>query len=247
MNRDQMQQGIILAVSGKLGSGKDTIASLVMAEMDSRSITQVSFAGALRCEVNQIIEIISQSQNLSSARVEVANSLLAENVAEVVEARAPATLRHGAALYPLVKDGVVSSSDQRHPSVRLVLQLWGTEVRRTQNPDYWVDLALKKIRAAVENNTNVVITDARYENEIQALQKHGAMILRLDISPEVQAQRILLRDGHPPLLSAISHKSELSLDDWSFPARVNVDRLSVAEVVHESLRVLGKRRILLNF
>lgn len=236
MNRDQMQQGIILAVSGKLGSGKDTIASLVMAEMDSRSITQVSFAGALRCEVNQIIEIISQSQNLSSARVEVANSLLAENVAEVVEA-----------LYPLVKDGVVSSSDQRHPSVRLVLQLWGTEVRRTQNPDYWVDLALKKIRAAVENNTNVVITDARYENEIQALQKHGAMILRLDISPEVQAQRILLRDGHPPLLSAISHKSELSLDDWSFPARVNVDRLSVAEVVHESLRVLGKRRILLNF
>lgn len=231
-----MQQGIILAVSGKLGSGKDTIASLVMAEMDSRSITQVSFAGALRCEVNQIIEIISQSQNLSSARVEVANSLLAENVAEVVEA-----------LYPLVKDGVVSSSDQRHPSVRLVLQLWGTEVRRTQNPDYWVDLALKKIRAAVENNTNVVITDARYENEIQALQKHGAMILRLDISPEVQAQRILLRDGHPPLLSAISHKSELSLDDWSFPARVNVDRLSVAEVVHESLRVLGKRRILLNF
>ena len=93
MNRDQMQQGIILAVSGKLGSGKDTIASLVMAEMDSRSITQVSFAGALRCEVNQIIEIISQSQNLSSARVEVANSLLAENVAEVVEARAPATLR----------------------------------------------------------------------------------------------------------------------------------------------------------
>lgn len=236
MNRDQMQQGIILAVSGKLGSGKDTIAPLVMAEMDSRSITQVSFAGALRCEVNQIIEIISQSQNLSSARVEVANSLLAENVAEVVEA-----------LYPLVKDGVVSSSDQRHPSVRLVLQLWGTEVRRTQNPDYWVDLALKKIRAAVENNTNVVVTDARYENEIQALQKHGAMILRLDISPEVQAQRILLRDGHPPLLSAISHKSELSLDDWSFPARVNVDRLSVAEVVHESLRVLGKRRILLNF
>lgn len=236
MNRDQMQQGIILAVSGKLGSGKDTIASLVMAEMDSRPITQVSFAGALRCEVNQIIEIISQSQTLSSARVEVANSLLAENVVEVVEA-----------LYPLVKDGVVSSSDQRHPSVRLVLQLWGTEVRRTQNPDYWVDLALKKIRAAVENNTNVVITDARYENEIQALQKHGAMILRLDISPEVQAQRILLRDGHPPLLSAISHKSELSLDDWSFPARVNVDRLSVAEVVHESLRVLGKRRILLNF
>lgn len=47
------------------------------------------------------------------------------------------------------------------PELRKLLQLWGTEFRRSQNPDYWVD----KVILASAKSTDFVLDDPRFENE----------------------------------------------------------------------------------
>jgi PAS domain-containing protein len=60
---------------------------------------------------------------------------------------------------------------------RWVLQYWGTEVcREGFNPDIWVaSLEYRLLHA----NYNIVITDCRFKNEIEAIRKTGGTIWRI--------------------------------------------------------------------
>lgn len=65
---------------------------------------------------------------------------------------------------------------------RLVLQRWGTEVaRRAWHDDTWI--------ASLENRLNqaqndIVITDVRFPNEIQAVRNAGGVVIRVVRGPE---------------------------------------------------------------
>lgn len=61
--------------------------------------------------------------------------------------------------------------------VRTLLREYGTEVRRTDDPDYWIkawDRALYGYRDA-----RVCVPDVRYENEWQAMSKYGARLVEI--------------------------------------------------------------------
>lgn len=54
------------------------------------------------------------------------------------------------------------------PTMRRILQLWGTEYRRTQNANYWIDTLADAIRCQL-----VAISDVRFPEEVQWVRRHG--------------------------------------------------------------------------
>ena len=95
------------------------------------------------------------------------------------------------------------------PAKRVAYQLLGQTVRSV-DPGYWV-------RAAVEGvdweREFPVFTDVRMPNEVEALYDAGAPVVYLRVSPEVQRERLLARDGSLPSADALAHETETALDE----------------------------------
>lgn len=89
------------------------------------------------------------------------------------------------------------------PEIRRLLQRLGTEAgRQTLWDSIWVDAAF----AGLDEDAKVVVTDARFPNEAEAITERGGQMWRI------------VREGVGPNLSAdgTAHASETSLDDWEF-------------------------------
>lgn len=69
-----------------------------------------------------------------------------------------------------------SKPDYVSLTYRQLLQLWGTEYRRKQDPDYWVKRLEKKLRGL----ERVVIDDVRFPNEVEMVQRLGGRVIRID-------------------------------------------------------------------
>ena len=106
----------------------------------------------------------------------------------------PETLREMVHAVALVSDGewtVDRLFAEKPPIARALLQNYGTDVRRADDPEYWVDLW--RNFALVPDNKNIVVDDVRFENEAQAIRDMGGCLIRImKNSPVVTEQ-----DNHP--------------------------------------------------
>jgi hypothetical protein len=64
--------------------------------------------------------------------------------------------------------------------MRRILQLWGTEFRRTEDPEYWV----KKVMTGIETCGPMVFSDVRFPNEAEAIRNRGGEIWKV-VRPSV--------------------------------------------------------------
>lgn len=85
-------------------------------------------------------------------------------------------------------------------TVRRILQWWGTEYRRNEDPDYWTKAWSRKIEQFDLGRTHVLIDDVRFMNELNAIKAHGGLIVKI------------VRPGFD---GANNHASETSLDDYA--------------------------------
>lgn len=89
-------------------------------------------------------------------------------------------------------------------SVRRLLQWWGTEYRRAENKNYWVNLAEgAAVRTASQGGTPV-FTDVRFPNEAEMIRDNGGIIVRVT-APLLTRERRL--GTLPP-----EHASEVEMD-----------------------------------
>jgi hypothetical protein len=99
-----------------------------------------------------------------------------------------------------------------------LLQFWGTEYRRSQDPEYWV----KKWKAGIDPKANIVLTtDMRFWNEAWAIKNAGGFTVRVNR---------LNADGTPfvdPSRDA-NHPSETQLDGYNFDYQLTVKTGDVA-------------------
>ena len=80
------------------------------------------------------------------------------------------------------RDGWWSERLGREITPRLMLQLWGTEVcRQGFHDDIWIASLENKIR---QSEDDVVISDCRFPNEIQAIRNAGGIVVRVIRGPE---------------------------------------------------------------
>ena len=95
----------------------------------------------------------------------------------------------------------------KHPKL---LQYWGTNYRRAQDPDYWT----KKLFASIPNNIQIaLITDVRFPNEAQGIKERDGYL--------VNVQRIN-EDGFQYVAPdrPADHPSETALDSWNWDAYI---------------------------
>tara|TARA_B110000495_G_C22602700_1_gene360298 strand:- start:10 stop:525 length:516 start_codon:yes stop_codon:yes gene_type:complete len=103
-----------------------------------------------------------------------------------------------------VKDVASDLFDMKEKDRSLLISI-GTKMREIDS-EVWVNYIMKK----VNYKDFCIIDDLRYQNEYEACFKNGFVFIKLDISPELQKERIirLYPTTYEDHLKNIDHQSE---------------------------------------
>jgi hypothetical protein len=139
---------MIVAFSGLKGSGKDTAASVLVAEY---GFTKIAFADAVRQMALIIDPKIPFNHSWGS---------------DVVN------------LSQLVAQFGWDKIKREVPEVRRLLQVIGTDaVRLLVGENVWVDILARRYPDIADENSRYVITDCRFDNEVQFVRdRHGLLV-----------------------------------------------------------------------
>ena len=66
---------------------------------------------------------------------------------------------------------------------------WLGSTMRQRNPDVWINKLSTMIQITKDPIPNLVVTDVRYPNEVQALKKLGFTIVKVQVPVEVSVER----------------------------------------------------------
>lgn len=112
---------------------------------------------------------------------------------------------------------------------REILQFIGTDCYRKISNDYWIDKVMSYIGA--EELHNVIITDARFPNEISKPKELGAFHIRIS------------RDN-PDGIHGVTHLSETALDECDNIDFVVNNNKTIADLEIEAQRIIDEIKIL---
>lgn len=194
-----------LVVSGRLASGKDTVAAAVMTDLGHTDSVQVSFATALRDEMAVLLDAVRSCTDIEGAVLAVARV----GSVPTDTARPTATL-----LWQAVSQDPAITPWTRTREMRLALQDWGTDVRRAADPHHWVKLGARRTLEAISTGRAVHITDARFANEVQIARSLGFHAVRLEVDLDVRSRRLWDRDGLTIDPTSENHPSEAELETY---------------------------------
>lgn len=159
-----MQIPMIVSLSGQKESGKNTVADILTARYGYH---QIAWADALREEVVNALNLTIKDQDLNYDFPDLPEFIkiaLSDTLIEVYD------INEG---FPFYLPGYVYSKPTP-PKLRKLLQLWGTNYRRNQDPTYW----LKKMRFVP--GVKYVITDTRFQNEVDLAKLFGAYAIKIN-------------------------------------------------------------------
>lgn len=253
-----------IGLAGSMGAGKDTTAAALAYVLrhpsvahvaGGRAARRVAFADVLKREAyRQALAV----KSILALRSGVESALDVERAIVEDEALCWAFMPAGAplpgglvSLYCQIvadaeREGDAGAWDEdafiavKTPAKRVAYQLLGQTVRSV-DPGYWV-------RAAVEGvdweREFPIFTDVRMPNEVEALYDAGAPVVYLRVSPEVQRERLLTRDGSLPSADALAHETETALDEAVQCGAVPVVDASQGSAHRVALRALKMARAL---
>ena len=183
-----------IVIAGKMGYGKDYVGNLI--KNNFSNIEKISFADALKEEVEHIINLTRNNSSLEHIAYEM-------NVSK--DEIKPLYIAMIA-----FKDINELTVKKKNSTIRFMLQYWGTDVRRKNNENYWVQKTVDKILEINKLGNVALITDGRFPNELKGVFKLNGITIQLDISKEKQIENLLNRDGILPNKEAFNHPSETS-------------------------------------
>lgn len=75
--------------------------------------------------------------------------------------------------------------------IRRLLQWWGTDYRRAEDPDYWVKKGVERLRDYEGIGIELaIVTDVRFENEAKAIRALGGIVVEVVATDSIRAQRL---------------------------------------------------------
>ncbi|MFE4610007.1 hypothetical protein ACFRK5_16910 [Streptomyces niveus] len=187
-----------VALMGQAGSGKDSAAARLVS---AYQFVRVAFADPLKESAMRLDPIVGAEGTSYGA--------LPIRLSDVVK-------RYG-----------WDRAKNSYPEVRRTLQHLGETVR-TDDPDFWLRIALDKIGTADRWSLPVVVSDVRYANEADALRAAGALMVRVE------------RPGATAGGEAARHVSELDLD--AYPADVTIPNAGSLGDLYALVDTLAVRR-----
>lgn len=201
-----------LVISGRLASGKDTVAEAAMHLLGCSDAVRVSFATAIRKEVDTLLDM-TRGRELHHVEHVVCDTVGYSN---------QATAHVAALITEVITNDPHAHSYQRTAPMRTLLQLWGTDIRRAYDSSYWTKQGVRQIAEHLADGRGVYVTDARFVNEVELAQRLGCVAVRLDVDHQVRAERLFRRDGLALDPAAENHPSERELEAFNrFDLRVD--------------------------
>jgi len=185
---------MIIGFAGKAGSGKTTAARHLATLLD-RPTRVIPMAQVLRDEVEAFLRQVGADAQVP---------LLYGNQDDKVTVFS-IDQRRALDACPRWDDFIaVNREIQTEPgrtalSVRRILQWWGTEYRRAQDPDYWTKAWQRKVASLDLAREHVLVDDVRFANELATLKSFAGRFVKI------------IRPGFD---GAGNHASETSLDDF---------------------------------
>jgi len=186
---------MIIGFAGKAASGKTTAARHLQALLGEK-IQVLPMASMLRLEVEAFLRQVGATDQVALLYGDQQDKL---THFEIDENRARQEC-------PAWNGFVAENHDiQQRPgmstlSVRRILQWWGTEYRRAQDPDYWTKAWEAALEELKDRNVHILVDDVRFHNEVDAVQRNGGVLIRVE---------------RPGFNGANDHSSENSLDDFT--------------------------------
>jgi len=100
---------------------------------------------------------------------------------------------------------------------RSILQQLGTKMREIDE-NVWVNYVINRIKSISEYSTCLhVISDVRFENEVESVISSGGIVIYLDVDSETRRERCSIREsrviGIDEWTKASAHISETCIDD----------------------------------
>ncbi len=185
---------MIIGFAGKAASGKTTAAKHLL-EQSSAHIAILPMAVVLREEVENFIRQVGgdvytplvYGDQDDKVRVFYVNEDRALEYCPVW------------ADFVAVNHDIQDQPGQFAVTVRRILQWWGTEYRRAQDPDYWTKVWERKLQEYDLTDIHILVDDVRFVNELDVIKKQGGMFIKIE---------------RPGFNGANNHSSESSLDHY---------------------------------
>lgn len=216
-----MNKSLIIGISGKLGSGKDTLGAFIekTAREQNFIVYRRGFGDALKEEVAEFLTRYSYTEIMDFLDTHCKNDDLFDEITEQTFAAPP----RGWWQELRAKFGQTYTWDYRGLDAALIeaqmhnrmykeryralMQWWGTEYRREQfDQNYWLRRLEEYIESRMHRHAHLdrsllfYVPDVRYINEVEFVQKHlEGYVIRI------------IRPGHEP---TTSHKSEHALNNY---------------------------------
>jgi hypothetical protein len=142
----------IIAICGKAGSGKDTIANYLI---NNHNFKKESFAASLKDAVSAVFDwnrhLLEGDTTASREWRESINQWWADRL------------------------------NIPHLTPRWVLQNWGTEVLRTGfHDDLWIASLEHRLSFSNQISNNIVISDCRFPNEFAMIKKLNGIVIKVE-------------------------------------------------------------------
>ncbi len=204
---------LILGLGNKARHGKDSFASAInghfatlhatagkhgLANYKPVVIQHLAFADALYREVNQWLTTDS-GKRWASGENRVTFNAQVNPLVPIPDWVQPDPKAEVSARAPFGK----------HPKL---LQWWGTEYRRTQDPEYWT----RQWKVAINPKANIVLTtDMRFLNEAWTVKSVGGFTVQVN---RKNADGTMFVDPTRPA----NHVSETQLDGYNFDYQMTV-------------------------
>lgn len=193
----------IIGISGKKQSGKNTVASIMLAINLYYKIKRSCYAEEMigkkdlvwfvtKCLISNYAEYV-QDKSFTNAdyRITAFARPLKEAVALIfginVEDLEDQEFKES--------DSPIKSPTGRLYTWREILQKFGTEVGRAISPDFWIEAFLRNYK---NTYSTWIVSDVRFKTEAEAIKSRGGFLIRVN------------RDTG----STDDHPSEIDLDDY---------------------------------
>jgi len=181
-----MSENITIGLSGLAGAGKDTVADTLVTHA---GFSKIAFADALRGEVAHAFQLGDRYGILSDR----AGKEQPHEALSLFDCTDDAFVQCAIAILMAADPGQTPGYYLFAPrSPRQVLQWWGTEYRRAQQPNYWsTKVALQVAHMLSNDQVRVVITDCRFVNEATAVRTMGGEIWQV-----TRPRQAIVEGGH---------------------------------------------------
>ena len=234
---------MIIAISGKKQTGKDTVGKIIQYHTSTEyqekyGLEKESFDEFLNYYFVGVNTFVWKIRKFSEKLKEIISILTGIPVSEMEKEEVknkvlPETFwvyklyvyKKGYNLYPYISNkGRFPDDTLIKPTLRDYLKYIGTDLFRDQlHPDIWINSLMNDYN----DNENWIITDLRFKNEFNTVKEKGGVTIKV------------VKDN----VDNDSHKSENDLDDVEFDYTID-NNGSIEELIEKVREILIKEKIL---